>query len=128
MGQRFVLINHIGRKSGQPRQVVVEVVRHDQPTDSYIVCSGFGQKAQWYRNLLATPDVTIQVGARRLAVHAEPLAPAAGSVEFVDYARRNPTAARQLSKFMGFALDGSEEGYRQAGAQLPFVALRPTAT
>ncbi|MEZ4679799.1 MAG: nitroreductase family deazaflavin-dependent oxidoreductase [Caldilineaceae bacterium] len=61
LGRRFVLINHIGRKSGQVRQVVVEVVRHDQTTDSYIVCSGFGRQAQWYQNLLATPAVTIQV-------------------------------------------------------------------
>ncbi|MEZ4615481.1 MAG: nitroreductase family deazaflavin-dependent oxidoreductase [Caldilineaceae bacterium] len=65
LGRRFVLINHIGRKSGQVRQVVVEVVRHDQTTDSYIVCSGFGRQAQWYQNLLATPAVTIQVGAQQ---------------------------------------------------------------
>ncbi|HRW03930.1 MAG TPA: nitroreductase family deazaflavin-dependent oxidoreductase [Caldilineaceae bacterium] len=125
LGGRFVLINHIGRKSGQVRQVVVEVVRHDQVSDSYIVCSGFGQKAQWYQNLLATPDVTIQVGARKLAVHAEPLSSEAGGDEMVDYAQRNPTAARNLSKFMGFDLDGSEAGYRKAGQQLPFIALRP---
>lgn len=125
LGGRFMLINHIGRKSGQPRQVVVEVVRHEQATDSYIVCSGFGPKAQWYQNLLAMPDVTIQVGARILAVHAEPLSPEAGGDELVDYARRNPTAARNLSNFMGFALDGSETAYRAAGEQLPFVALRP---
>lgn len=123
MGGRFVLINHIGRKSGQARQVVVEVVRHDKGSDSYIVCSGFGPKAQWYQNLRATPDVTIQVGARTLAVHAEFLSSEAGSEEFLDYAQRNPTAARNLSKFMGFDLDGSEADYRAAGAQLPFVRL-----
>ncbi len=125
MGGRFVLINHIGRKSGQMRQVVVEVVRHDRASDSYIVCSGFGRKAQWYQNLLAMPDVNIQVGARKLAVHAEPLSKEAGGAEMVDYARRNPTAARGLSKFMGFDLDGSEEGYRAAGEALPFLALQP---
>ena len=122
---RMMLINHIGRKSGQPRQNVVEVARYDPATNTRYVCSGFGKKAQWYQNLLATPDVTIQVGARKLAVHAEPLSSEAGGDEMVDYAQRNPTAARNLSKFMGFDLDGSEAGYRRAGQQLPFVALRP---
>ncbi len=125
LGGRFVLINHIGRKSGQARQAVVEVVRHDQATDGYIVCSGFGKKAQWYQNLLATPDVTIQVGARKLAAHAEPLPAEASGKEMIDYARRNPTAARGLGKFMGLEVDGSEEGYRKAGEKLHFLALRP---
>jgi hypothetical protein len=43
LGQRFVLLNHIGRRSGQPRQAVVEVVRHDKRTGTYIVASGFGE-------------------------------------------------------------------------------------
>lgn len=123
MGKRFVLINHIGRKSGEVRQVVVEVVRHDQVHERYIVCSGFGQKAQWYQNLVATPDVTIQVGARKLAVHAEFLSAEDGGEEMLSYARRNPIAARNLSKFMGLAVDGSEAAYRAAGEKLPFVAL-----
>ena len=125
LGGRFVLINHIGRKSGQQRQVVVEVVRHDQATDSYIVCSGFGKKAQWYQNLLAHPAVTIQVGRRKLTVRADPLSTEAGGAEMVDYAQRNPVAARNLSKFMGFEVENSPAGYRMAGEQLPFVALRP---
>lgn len=124
LGGRFLLLNHIGRKSGQVRQAVVEVVRHDTVTDSYIICSGFGEKAQWYQNLLANPAITIHVGRRQMAVHAEPLPKAMGGNEFVDYARRNPTAARNLSKFMGLIVDGSEESYRNAGEQLPFVALR----
>lgn len=124
LGGRFLLLNHIGRKSGQVRQAVVEVVRHDKATDSYIICSGFGEKSQWYQNLLAHPAVTIQVGRRKLAVHVEPLSQEMGGEEFVDYARRNPTAARNLSKLMGLVVDGSEESYRDAGTQVPFVALR----
>ncbi|MEZ4866779.1 MAG: nitroreductase family deazaflavin-dependent oxidoreductase [Caldilineaceae bacterium] len=125
LGGRFVLLNHIGRKSGQVRQAVVEVVRHDKATDTYTICSGFGPKTQWYQNLLATPDITIQVGARKLDVHAEPLSTSAGGDEMVDYARRNPTAAHKLAQFMGFQTDGSEASYREIGMQLPFVALRP---
>lgn len=125
LGGRFLLINHVGRKSGQPRQAVVEVVRHDAATGTYIVCSGFGEHAQWFQNVMHTPDVTIQVGRRSLAVHAERLPVAAGGDEMVDYARRHPKSAAELAKFMGFTVDGSEAGYRAVGEQLPFVAFRP---
>lgn len=120
---RFLLINHIGRKSGLPRQVVVEVVRHDAASDAYIVASGFGDKAQWFQNLLATPDVTIQVGRRKLAVRARRLSPDEAAGEMADYARRNPGAARGLARFMGFQVDGSEASYRELGRALSFVAL-----
>ena len=59
LGGRFMLINHVGRKSGQLRQTVVEVAGHDQSGDTYYVASGWGYKSQWYRNLLAQPEVTI---------------------------------------------------------------------
>lgn len=125
LGGRFLLINHVGRKSGQSRQAVVEVVRHDAATGTYIVCSGFGEHAQWFQNVMHTPDVTIQVGRRSLLVHAERLPAAAGGDEMVDYARRHPKSAAELAKFMGFAVDGSEAGYRAVGEQLPFVAFHP---
>lgn len=128
MGGRFVLLNHIGRKSGQPRQAVVEVVRHDPANDSYIIASGFGEKAQWFQNLVHTPDITIQVGRRKLPVHARRLSPQEGADEMAGYARRNPQAARSLSRFMGFEVDGTDAGYRQLGQQLPFIALEKRET
>lgn len=127
LGGRFLLLNHVGRKSGQPRQAVVEVVRHDQANDTYIIASGFGEKAQWFQNLMKTPDVMIQVGRRKLAVHARRLSPEESGDEMADYARRNQRAARSLAGFMGFETDGTEAGYRALGQQLPFVALEKRA-
>ena len=132
LGGRFLLLNHIGRKSGLPRQAVVEVVRHDSASDTYIIASGFGDQAQWFQNLMHTPDVTIQVGRRSLAVHAERLPAVAGGDEMVDYARRHPKSAAELAKFMGFQVDGSAEDYRAVGREVPFVRFtrrsRPRAT
>ncbi len=124
LGGRFVLINHVGRKSGLPRRVVVEVVRHDKAGKTIVVASGFGEKAHWYRNLQKTPDVTIQLGTKKYAAHAEFLSTAQGAEEMETYARRHPTAARELSKFMGYRVDGSPESYRAVGESIPFVALK----
>lgn len=125
LGNRFLLLNHVGRKSGQPRQAVLEVVMYDGSSDTYYVASGFGPQAQWYRNLLNQPEVTIQVGCRRLRVTAEPLSAQESGAAMVDYARRNPRTARALVQFVGLEVDGREETYRRIGEEaIPFVALR----
>lgn len=125
MGGRFLLLNHIGRKSGLPRQAVIEVGRHDPATGSYVICSGFGEKSAWYQNLMAHPDVTIQVGNRRLPVRARRMTPEEGSDEMLDYAKRHPKAAKKLAGYMGFVGDGGESVYREVGRVMPFIELTP---
>ncbi|MBK8900418.1 MAG: nitroreductase family deazaflavin-dependent oxidoreductase [Anaerolineaceae bacterium] len=125
LGQRFLLLNHIGRKSGQPRQTVLEVVNHDQAADTYTIASGFGQKSDWYLNILAHPQVEIQVGWRKMAVTAVPLSPEASGQAMVDYARRHPTAAKNLGRLIGYDVS-TEEEYRTVGREsIPFIALEP---
>jgi deazaflavin-dependent oxidoreductase (nitroreductase family) len=125
LGGRFLLLEHRGRKTGLPRQVVVEVVRHDLDTDCYVIASGFGEKSDWLRNLIASPDVSITVGRRRLHVHGQRLDPEAAQTEMLDYARRHPRAAKKLAGYMGFTADGSADSYRTVGRTLPFIRLCP---
>jgi deazaflavin-dependent oxidoreductase (nitroreductase family) len=47
------------------RYAVLEVVDH--ASDSYVVASGFGRKAQWFRNIQANPRVRVYAGSRRPA-------------------------------------------------------------
>jgi deazaflavin-dependent oxidoreductase (nitroreductase family) len=51
-GQRLLLLQHTGRKSGNARLTVLEVVARDQATGTYIVASGFGEKADWFQILM----------------------------------------------------------------------------
>jgi len=125
LGDRFVLINHRGRKSGLPRQAVVEVVRHEPEPDCYVISSGFGETSQWFQNVMANPDIAIQVGGRTLDVHAERLPVEQAQDEMLDYAARHPSAARKLCGYMGFPADGTPETYRQVGEVLPFIRLCP---
>ncbi len=125
LGKRFLLLNHIGRKSGKARQTVLEVVNYKKETDSYYIASGFGKRSDWYLNILAHPEVNIQVGWRKMAVTAVPLTPEESGQAMVDYARRYPTAAKNLSKILGFDVS-SEEEYREVGQEhIPFIALKP---
>lgn len=124
--KRFLMINHVGRKSGRRYQTVVEVARYDPESGSYVVASGYGPEADWYRNLRQTPDVTIQVGRHRIPVHAELLSPEKSGEEMVDYLRRHPGAARGLTKMLGYEVEASEAGYRELGrTHVPFVVFHP---
>ena len=123
-GSRLLLLNHIGRVSGKPRQTILEVAERDG--DSYVVASGWGLTAAWYRNILHTPDVTIQVGRRTLAVRAVTLNEDEGADIFARYAVRHRTLAKYLlPRLMGFSVDGSEADFRETGRHMPFVRFVP---
>src|SRR5689334_24931810 len=62
-GRRMLMLEHIGRKSGARRYAVLEVVDRPGP-DQYVIVSGFGEKSQWYRNVVANPHVRVSVGLR----------------------------------------------------------------
>ncbi len=125
-GQRLLLLNHAGRISGKPRHTVLEVAEHDPTDDSYIVASGWGSKAAWYQNILATPEVSIQVGTRVLLVMALPLSKDEGGDVFVRYAAKHRRAAQHmLPRVLGISVDGSEADFREAGQKMPFVRFVP---
>jgi deazaflavin-dependent oxidoreductase (nitroreductase family) len=126
LGERFLLLTHTGRKSGLLRKAVLEVVRHDKDSGVYYVASGFGEKSDWYHNVMKEPRVTVQSGRKPgFKAVAEHLIPEEAELELLDYARRHPTAMRELARFMGYLLDGSEEDIRALGRILPIFALRP---
>lgn len=123
LGGKFMLVTHTGRVSGMPRQVVVEVVHSDE--HGYVSASGFGKRADWYRNVMANPRVTLQTGGRRLRATAYPVDADEGAAIMARYAARHPRAARGLCKIMGFAVDGSAEDFRAVGVHIPFVRFVP---
>ncbi|MFC8626223.1 nitroreductase family deazaflavin-dependent oxidoreductase [Streptomyces anulatus] len=122
-GRRLLLLHHTGRNSGLDRRVALEVVAHDRAEGTWVLASGFGPEAAWYRNLRATPKTTIQVGNRHYAVTAHfPSADEGGEI-MARYAPARPRTARRLCAFMGFDVDGSADSYRRAGRRIPFVRL-----
>ena len=125
LGERFLLLNHTGRKSGLRRRVVLEVVHHDKERGSYYIAAGFGPRSDWYQNLLKTPAAEIQVGGRRMAVHAEPCEASEAKQVLGAYATQHPRAAKNLAGLMGYQTDGSVEDFAALGETLNVVRLDP---
>jgi deazaflavin-dependent oxidoreductase (nitroreductase family) len=126
-GSRIVMLEHIGRKSGLTRYSCVEIVDREDG-DALIVVSGFGERSQWYRNLVAHPAIHVWVGRKRRAVTADLVGPAEGADIMVDYARRYPKLAPKLMKLCGARVDGTEADYREvAQKRLRFIRLVPAS-
>jgi deazaflavin-dependent oxidoreductase (nitroreductase family) len=96
LGRRLLMLEHTGRNSGVRRRVILEIVDHPRPA-TYIVASGFGARAQWFRNVRADPRVRIQVGSRPPALATARMLTAEQAATAVKaYAARHPRAWASL--------------------------------
>ena len=102
LGSRFVMIEHLGRVSGERRFAVVEVL--SQERNVVRVASALGRQAQWYRNIQANGVAYISIGRfRRVKASARLLGPEDSAARLADYARAHPTTWRHLHAVMDLA-------------------------
>jgi deazaflavin-dependent oxidoreductase (nitroreductase family) len=119
-GGRLLMLEHLGRKSGLRRYVVLEVVDHPAP-DRWVVASGFGERAQWMQNVRVNPEVRVYLGGRRpAAATASVLQPGAAAHVLQRYAAAHPRAWAMLRPVFEETLGAA---ITEAGTQLPLVAL-----
>lgn len=124
LGGRFLLLIHTGRKTGLKREVVLELVRHDRERKVYVVVSGWGEKADWYRNIGEHPQVEIQVRRARMRAVAERIDPGTAGEELARYGMKNPGGLQSLARLMGYRISQDESDYRALGEYLPVVYLK----
>lgn len=122
---RFLLLVHRGRKSGLLRETVLEVVRYDPATRENVVLSGWGEGADWHRNLEASPALEIRTGRDCYVPEQRFLAPEETRSVILDYGRRHPLAFRVLTRVFGYPLDGTDDERRRFAESLRLVAFRP---
>ena len=126
LGDRFLMLTHTGRKSGQPHQTVIEVVQHNKDTDTYYVVSGWGEKSDWYQNIRKTPSVTIHAGGRMFQSQAE-FIPVEQAVDHLRvYAQDHPVAFNELSMlFLGERMKADSDAPERIAQKMPMVAFHP---
>jgi deazaflavin-dependent oxidoreductase (nitroreductase family) len=107
-GATMLLLHTEGAMSGQPR---VNPLVYLPDGDRYVVFASKGgapTDPHWYRNLLADPSVTIEVGTEAIAVKANVIAGP----------ERDELYARQVERFASFA-----EYERMTTRVIPVIAL-----
>jgi deazaflavin-dependent oxidoreductase (nitroreductase family) len=108
----FLLLTHTGRKSGLPRQTVLEVLWHEKAGDVYYVLAAWGEQSDWVKNIEQTPQVTIADGRRRFRAQAARL-------------------VRYLPRLLGYRTDGSEADLRaltRLGIVVGFTPASPRSS
>ena len=121
-----LLLTTIGRKSGLPRVTPLqfEVVEGD-----YYIASARGQQADWFKNILANPQVHVQVGKQEFDVIAEPVTDPARIADFLELRlRRHPLMIRLIMHFFdGLPLRFTREDLEKFSQEKALVILRPSS-
>jgi len=63
-GSRFAMITHRGRKSGALHTVITETAEGSVDSGTLIYIVAYGTRAQWYKNLEASPAVSIEIAGK----------------------------------------------------------------
>jgi deazaflavin-dependent oxidoreductase (nitroreductase family) len=123
-----LLLTTTGRKSGLPR---VTPVQFEQVGDAYYIASARGQAADWFKNICANPNVSVQVRDREFEAVAEPVTDPARITDFIELRlRRHPVMIRLIMwLFDGLPLRFSRADLEVLCKEKAVVILHPrTAT
>lgn len=119
-GSRLLMLEHLGRKSGIRRYVVLEIVDHPAP-GRYVVVSGFGARAQWFRNIEANANVRVYLASRKPApAIAHRLDADTSAASLGRYAAAHPRSWAKLRPVLEQTLGTRID---IGGTDLPLIAL-----
>lgn len=100
-GVEWIILDTVGRRTGRPHPVVLDVLHHDAVRDVYYVQPADGARADWVRNALHTPDVTARVGARRFRARVRDATGDEGAEAMLRLIRAHPWYAQIVAWFVG---------------------------
>jgi deazaflavin-dependent oxidoreductase (nitroreductase family) len=129
LGRRFLLLIHIGRRTGLRRRTVLEVMEYRQEGPEAVVMSAFGRNADWLRNVEAAPGPEVVIGSQRFVAAHRFLDQEEAMNAITGYEQRNwfiaPIIRAVMSRLVGWRYDSSQSARRRLAAQLPLIAFRP---
>jgi deazaflavin-dependent oxidoreductase (nitroreductase family) len=89
-----LLLTTMGRKSGQPR---VTPLQFEEVDGKIYIASARGKDADWFKNILANPNVHVQMRTRSFEATAEPITDPVRIADFIELRlRRHPVMVRLI--------------------------------
>jgi len=127
LGKRFLKLTHTGRISGLLHDTVLEVVTIDDDTGKYYIASGWGEKSNWYKNILVNHRVRVQVGSLYFDADTRKLPPGEAGEIIFDYAVTHRGAFKMLTeRIVGETLEPTHDNARKMSEYVPVFSLTPT--
>jgi deazaflavin-dependent oxidoreductase (nitroreductase family) len=89
-----LLLTTTGRKSGQPR---ITPLQFEEVDGKIYIASARGKVADWFKNIVANPNVHVQMRQREFDATAEPVTDPARIADFIELRlRRHPVMVRLI--------------------------------
>lgn len=114
-----------GRKTGRPH---VTPLQYERLNDLIYVASARGQQADWFRNIVACPEVEIEIEGDRFLAQAEPITDPAQIADFLELRlERHPKMIRAMLLLHGLSLQlqPDREQLERLAEKFALVVLRP---
>lgn len=123
-GHRFLLLSHVGRKSGKVRQTILAVLSYDGGSREIKAVSAWNA-SEWYKNIQVTPAITVETGMTRYTPVQRELSTEEIAQLFVDYRKNHPIFSRIVCRIPGWKWDSSYKEFLKLAQTLRGVAFRP---
>jgi deazaflavin-dependent oxidoreductase (nitroreductase family) len=127
LGRTFLMLVHVGRKTGQPHETVAMVLAADDDTGEVVIVSAWGPDADWLRNLRAGPARQVRIGRDRFVPEHRFLDEEEGVAVGIAFRHRHPVRVRLMSAILGWGDMRNDRVVRDFVQGHPLVALRPNA-
>jgi deazaflavin-dependent oxidoreductase (nitroreductase family) len=98
-GKRFMLLTHIGRRSGKVHRTILAVLRFDEKTNEIMAISAWSA-SDWYKNIQASPALQVETGFIRYAPMWRILEPEEIATLFDEYRRKHPVFSRIVCRIL----------------------------
>lgn len=123
-GHRFLLLSHVGRKSGKVRQTILAVLSYDAASKEIKAVSAWNA-SEWYKNIQAAPAISVETGLTRYAPVQNELSAEEIAQLFMDYCKDHPIFSRIVCRIPGWKWDSSYQEFLELAQTLRGVAFRP---
>ena len=126
LGHTFLLLTHIGRRTGQPHETVAMVLRYRPETHEVVVCSAWGPETDWVRNIRQRPAIRVEIGRDAFEPEQRFLSTEEGLVVVHECLRRHPWRFRFAAWVLGWGDLRAEATASDFVRTRPFVAFTPS--
>jgi deazaflavin-dependent oxidoreductase (nitroreductase family) len=124
LGRVFLVLTHSGRRTGQAHDTAAMVLAEDRTTGEAVICSVWGPRTDWLRNLRAHPPLMVRIARQSYVPQHRFLTDEEAFAVGDSFRRRHPLRLRMIELAFGVDLR-SDDALREFVRTRPFVALRP---
>jgi deazaflavin-dependent oxidoreductase (nitroreductase family) len=124
--KQVLVLTTLGRKSRQLRSTPLQF---EEVEGVYYVASARGVQADWYRNLLACPQVNVRVGDRQFSTLAKPMTSPGQIADFLELRlKMHPRFMGIMLKLEGLPRNYTRKDLEKFAERLAIVVLQPEKT